>query len=228
MVTMTRHAWALFIAFVLIGTLLAVWVIWMNREDTQMQEQVAVAPGELGTFSIYTNGEYGFSLMYPSGAILEEEFGTEYFLSDAWRVNALPTGTGTPILNVVTYETRSDVSYPRYFVTQVRIGASTDPAEVRRCEQPALEQGEDEQPSVVLNGKEFKVFAFQDAGMMQYVRGVSYRAIHEESCIAIEKIQVGSSYRDDAPSASDIPDEELQAEYAALQMIIDSFSFARL
>lgn len=225
---MTRHAWALFIAFILIGTLLAVWVVWMGRDSTVVEEPVAVAPGELGTFSIYTNGEYGFSLMYPSHAELEQTFSTDHFLSDAWRVNALPTATGTPVLSVVTYQTRSDISYPRYFVAQVRIGASTDPAEVRRCEQAALEQGENQLADVELNGKTFKVFAFQDAGMMQYVRGVSYRTLHEGSCIALEKIQVGSSYRDDAPSVSDISDEALQDEYNALQMIVDSFTFARL
>ncbi len=225
---MNRHFLAAFAGLILIVTLLAAWVLWRGRTAELPEEPLAPqAPGELGTFSIYTNGEYGFSVMYPESAVLDEEFDTKYFLPANWRYNALPTGEGEPVLALVTYAIESQDSYPRHFVTQVRIGASTDPAELVRCEQRATEQGEGELPDVTLNGTTYKAFSFQDAGMMQYVRGISYRTVHEGACVAIEKIQTGSSYRDDAASVKDISDETLQAEYEKLTGIIESFSFAR-
>jgi len=226
---MTRHLLALCSALLLVATLLAAWVVWRGRDDMSVHTpQPVQTPGELGTFSIYTNGEYGFSVMYPNTAIIDETFDEAYFLPDAWRMNALPTGTGTPVIAIVTFMTESDHSYPRHFSTQVRIGASTDPKEVARCEEQASEQGETELPDVTINGTPFKVFSFQDAGMMKYVKGVSYRTVHEGACIAMEAIESGSSYRDDAPSHDDIPDEELQAYYENLHQVIQSFSFARI
>ena len=223
---MKRHLLAIGVAVVLVASLLTAWVMWQGRGEDEQPVSVVEQPGEVGTFSIYTNGEYGFSVMYPSEALLDEVFDPLYRLPSVWRVNALPNETGTPVLNIVTYDTKSEDSYPRYFITQVRIGVSDDPEEVARCEKQASEQGESQLEDVDLNGTTFKAFSFQDAGMMQYVKGVSYRAVHEGRCVAIEKLQIGSSYRDQ-PSEKDIPDESLQAEYADLDMIIRSFSFAR-
>ncbi|MBU0750373.1 hypothetical protein KKH15_02550 [Patescibacteria group bacterium] len=226
---MTRHLLALCSALLLVATLLAAWVVWRGRDDMSPQTQIpAQTPGELGTFSIYTNGEYGFSVMYPNSAIIDETFDQAYFLPSVWRMNALPTATGTPVLAIVTFVTESDHSYPRHFSSQVRIGASADPKEVARCEERATEQGEVELPDVTINGTAFKAFSFQDAGMMKYVRGVSYRTVHEGACIAMEAIESGSSYRDDPESSDDIPDEELQAHYDNLQQVVQSFSFARI
>lgn len=225
---MTRHLTFIGVALVLIITLLSAWAIWRGKVTAPSPEDVAVVPpGEVGTFEIYTNGTFGFSVMYPSTATVMETFEPRYHLPSTWRANALPSGTGEPIVAIVTYTTESDNSYPRYYVAQVRIGASSDPAEVARCTELGVNEGETALPEVTLGGTTFKAFAFQSAGMMQYVKGVSYRAVHEGSCIAVEKVAAGSNYRDDPASERDITDEVLESEYEALSAVVESFSFAR-
>jgi hypothetical protein len=177
--------------------------------------------------AIYTNGTYGFVIRYPETADVTDTFTADYHLPPVWRTNTSQTATGTPIVAVVGYDTRSDHSYPRYFHAMVRIGASADSGEVSSCEKITANRGETALPDTTINGTVFKTFAFQDAGMMQYVKGVSYRAVHEGKCFAIEKIQVGSSYREDPPSAEDVSDEELQKQYANLDKVVASFTFVR-
>lgn len=171
--------------------------------------------------SIYTNGVYGFLVSYPEGALVEEGY------DGNWSTNASTDGSGVPVLSIATYETRSDAHYPRSFVARVRVGVSENAEEVRSCTEPRTNQGETQESDVVLSGHTFKAFSFHDAAMMQYEKGVSYRTVFEGRCYAIEKIVHGSSYREDAPSAEDIPDSVLEAEYQKLDDIVTSFQFAR-
>lgn len=225
---MTRHLSFVLVVVVLLAVIAAVWAVWRGARETEpVEEPVVETPGDVGTFSIYTNGAHGFSILYPEDARLEEAFDPEYHVPNTWRVNALPDVAGTPILALVTFATESENSYPRYYTAQVRIGASSDPREVERCTQPAPEQGETQLADVTLGDTTFSVFSFQSAGMMQYAKGESYRTVHQGLCYAIERIAAGSSYREDPPSPEDIPEEVLEAEYAKLADIIRSFSFAR-
>lgn len=176
---------------------------------------------------IYTNGTYGFAIFYPEAARIEYAFSPDYHLGTQWRAYALPESTGTAILAIIPYSIRSEVSFPRYFNAMVRIGASEDPDEIARCEKPSEDQGEEALSDVSIGGHVWKAFSFEDAGMMQYASGISYRTLHEGRCIAMEQVRTGSSYREGAPSEGDIPEERLAAEYAKLDAIVQSFSFAR-
>jgi hypothetical protein len=158
---------------------------------------------------------------------VEEVFSPQYHIGTVWRALAPTESVGTPILALIAYSTESDHSYPRYFIAQVRVGASTDQAAIKSCEISGANHGEKQLPDVLLNGTSWKAFAFESAGMMQYVKGVSYRTVHEGTCFALEKIVSGSAYRDDPDSPDDVPDGELEARYASLDAIIDTFTFAR-
>lgn len=177
--------------------------------------------------AIYSNGPYGFVLRYPESAIVENSFTSYYHLSSDWRSTALANGTGTPVVSFTIFTTKSEDSYPRYYSALVRIGASVDPKEIAQCLKPVPNQGETALPDVTIGGLVWKAFAFESAGMQQYVRGVSYRIIHEGRCVALEKIAVGSGYRDDPASVKDISDEELQRHYDSLSRIIETFTFVR-
>lgn len=177
--------------------------------------------------AIYTNGTFGFIVQYPESANVENNFSSYYHLAPTWRANPLPNATGTPIVSFSTYSTKSEDSYPRYFDALVRVGASSDKKEIAQCLKVTPDQGETPLPDVVMGGVTWKAFAFQNAGMQQYVRGVSYRTMHEGSCIALEQIAVGSSYREDAPSGKDISDATLEAAYQGLGKIVASFMFVR-
>ncbi len=175
---------------------------------------------------VFTDGEYGFMLRYPHTYEADYTFASFYHLPAAWRVNTLPEATGTPLISVIRYRIASDDSYPRYFDAEVRIGASREPKEIARCETAAAEQNEQQLPDMALGGTMFKAFSFESAGMMQYVKGVSYRTVHEGACIAIEKLAAGSSYREDSPSVNDVPDTKLDAAYASLDAIVATFAFS--
>lgn len=206
----------------------AAWYLTDSRHDSLARpEPVPAATPEVSEgMAIYTNGIYGFSLFYPEQAEVSYEFATSYHLGSSWRANALPDVPGTPIVAIIPYRTSSEDSYPRSFTALVRIGASQDERELRRCEEADVSAGETALPDREIAGRPWKAFAFESAAMMQYVRGVSYRTVFEGRCIALEQIRTGSTYRDMA-SERDIPDEVLDAEYEKLAQIVASFSFAR-
>ncbi len=175
--------------------------------------------------AIYTNGPYGFVIQYPESATVLNTFEPYPGLTPTWRVHALPNATGTPIVSFVTYSTKSESSYPRYFDTMIRIGASTHPKEVSACLKAQPSKGETPLPDVAFGGAIWKTFAFQSDTATQYVKGVSYRTVHEGRCVALEKIAVGSSAG--TQSSGDITEAEQGAQYASLERIVQSFLFVR-
>lgn len=182
------------------------------------------APGPIGSFSIYTNGEHGFVVSYPRDARIEDMFSSQYHAGTAWRSNALAHATGTPLVAFIVTDIENEFSFPRYYTAQVRIGVSDHPDEIEQCEQAQLEQGEVALPEIVINGERFSTFSFADAGMMQYVKGVSYRTLRDNRCYAIERIASGSSYRESV-SENDLTEEELEAQFEALIPIVESIQF---
>ncbi len=220
------------LGFVLLLALIAGGVAWYLVSSHQQAVGGAVAPVASTTEAftgeaIYTNGPSGFVIRYPETATVEDVFSSYYHLGTGWRANALPNATGTPVVAIVTFDTKSDHSYPRYYDSMVRIGVSSDKRELAGCLVVTKDQGETPLPDATFGGATWKVFAFENAGMMQYVRGVSYRTIHEGKCVAVEKIATGSIYRDDKPSADDIADEVLAKHYEGLDRIVQSFLFVR-
>jgi len=219
--------------FFLLGALLAViaaasvsYLVLSERQVAGVGEDASSTPNLTGQ-ALFTDGEYGFSLRYPETDQTDYTFASFYHLPANWSALALPDATGTPIIAIIGYRTKSEHSYPRYFDAEVRIGASTDPKELAACTTLRAENGETALPDTVIGGTTWKAFAFQSAGMMQYVKGVSYRTVHEGVCIALEQIETGSSYRDDPASANDIPDTVLEAKYHALDSVVKTFQFSR-
>lgn len=204
-----------------------IWMVVRTPVPEPIPEDGMVeTPSDLTGRAIYTSGEYGFAVFYPETAqLIENALPSTYRIQDQWRVNAI--AEGDPIVTIVAYSTESDHSYPRYYHALVRVGASADPDELAACEHATPDRGEVELPDTAFGGATWKVFSFGDAGMQQYVRGVSYRTVHEDRCIAVEKIAIGSSYREDPASADDIADEVLMSRYEGLDQIIESFTFAR-
>ncbi len=226
---MNRATFILFLILILAIGGGSVWYLMQTREASLVRpEQTSTTTSMLNEGkAIYTNGPYGFMVLYPETSDVGYEFSSAYHLGSSWRANALPESTGIPIVEIVPYSVASDHSYPRYFTALVRVGASEDPKELANCLKATPNQGETALPDVTINDTTFKAFSFQNAGMMQYVSGVSYRVLHEGKCIAVEKIRTGSSYREDAPSTDDVPDSVLDSRYQALDQIIESFKFVR-
>ncbi len=198
-----------------------------------VSQHTAITPGDTASTTpnltgqaLFSDGEYGFTIHYPDSYQTEYTFASFYHLPANWRENALPEATGTPLIAIIGYRSESNHSYPRYYDAEVRVGASHDPKEVARCLTASTDQGEEQLPDRILGNTAFKAFSFQSAGMMQYVKGISYRALRNGSCIAVEKVAAGSSYRDDPVSKDDIPQATLDKAYAALDSVVAAFAFS--
>lgn len=221
---MARTIITLLVLLIVIGAGVSVYLIMSKRSVAPPQQQNP--SGTLEGQAIFTDGEHGFSIQYPDTYKTDYTFTTFYHLPAYWRSDADPDATGTPVIAIIGYRTQSDNSYPRYYTAEVRIGVSRDPKELARCENAATDHGETAQPDVTIGGATFKVFAFQSAAAMQYLRGVSYRTIHNGTCYAIERLATGSNYRDDPPSEQDISDETLMRSYDALDSVVQTFRFS--
>lgn len=200
------------------------WWFGFRNTDKEPEPIPEVPAIELSEgLSIYTNGEEGFLVAYPEGAEVSEVFDTNR-LPNAWSVNARVDSSGTPLVSVTTYRVTNATSYPRDYTAELRIGKSSDAEDVRRCLEPRGSETAGVEKAI--GDTTFVSFAFGDAAMMQYVKGTSYRTVHNDACWAIESIATGSSYRD-AASDADLSEEQLQTEYARLTGVVESFRFVR-
>jgi hypothetical protein len=218
-----------FYAVIGVGILLVISAIWWGTQHKHTAlpisgtspQPVATDTPTLTGMSIYTTGQYGFSIFYPSSLHVVNSFDTQYLLPNSWRSNAV--ATGTPILEILGYQTTSTTSYPRYFESEIRIGRSDDPKELAACSVAGAE--ESKKGDTEIGGEDWKTFSLGDNAMMQYVQGTSYRTVHDGYCYALEQLETGSDYRD-ASSTSDIPDSILAGKYTDLAPIVSTFVFA--
>ena len=139
----------------------------------------------------------------------------------SWRVNGGAHGKTIAVIPV--YYIKNAPAYPQYYGVEVRIGASTDPSDVKHCFDEGSSLGVTQEN---INGSLFHVFKLNDAGMMQYMKGNSYRVVHNGACIAIEQLAAGSDYRDEA-SARDIPDATLEKYFDLAGDVVRSFVFTK-
>lgn len=102
-------------------------------------------------------------------------------------------------------------SYPLYFDAETRVGVSTDPGEVAHCTGGLTDQ-DISGSTITINDIPFTVYTIQDAAMMQYIEGLSYRTVHNNTCYVIEQLKTGSSYHNEE-KASDIPQSTLDNYY---------------
>lgn len=115
-------------------------------------------------------------------------------------------------------------TFPRYFAAELRIGVSKNSTEVRNCYNDNQSYRINRKTERNIGGMTFQRFEISDAAMMQYLQGESYRAIVNDSCLAIEKLKTGSSYQD-TPSPKDIPQSVLDGYYNSVDEIINTIRF---
>lgn len=168
---MTRFGWLVFVIVLLvIAGIIGGWYLVMKYHPP-VPAPVAVmatttAEKDLSSSSIYTNGTYGFSVVYPAKDTVTETF-------TPWRSGAV--ATGTPLVAFAD----SDGT--------VRISASTNSKEVKACMKPG--PAETALADLSLGSTTFNAFTHDDVGTDNEQRIMSYRAIHEKACISIETIR---------------------------------------
>lgn len=190
---MTRFGWMVLVSVLLvIAGAIGVWFVISTQfvKPVPSPEATSTPQTDLSDRSIYTNGEYGFSVIYPGSDAVAETF-------TPWRSGT--TATGTPLLSITDPE------------GSIRIGASSDAKEVKACEKagPAEKLGTD----MHVGSTTLKAFTHDQLGTEKEIRITSYRAVHENACIALETFQ---------PLTNGIV-----ATSTRISEIVSSFSFAR-
>jgi hypothetical protein len=166
----------------------------------------------------YQNKEYGFEIKYPRNLQIETTFRSYYHLSNKWRAEAYDETKGKPVISIPIYRiSNSDssgryITYPLYFSAELRIGVSSDTTDIANYLKYYPTESGFSPMTVIINGIVFHKFAIHEAGMSQYLNGISYRAIHHGKCYVVEQLETGSSAIDE-PNPKDIPDSVLNSYY---------------
>jgi hypothetical protein len=166
---MTRFGWLVVLS--ILGLLILGTTAFFLLRDTQELAPVAdiasTTPAiDPGTVSIYTNGEYGFSFVYPASArILDDQPAT----MSPWRTR---TGNGVLIVSVVGAE------------GEVLVGMSSDKAQVAACTK--LGSSEVMGSPEVHGSTTWSVFTSEKLGTEVERLVTSYRTVRDDSCYAVE------------------------------------------
>lgn len=167
---MTRFGWLVLLAVLLVlGGIIGGWYLLMKYRPPQAapQEAATTTPEtDLSASSIYTNGIYGFSFIYPEKDAIADTFAP-------WRAGAVATGTA--LVQVIDAD------------GTIRIGASQNAKETKACVKSG--SAENAIPDLRLGSTTFKGFTHDSIGTDNQQRITSYRAIHEKACVAIEVSQ---------------------------------------
>ena len=187
------------------------------------------SPKPRSGLSVYNNVKYGFSLEYPDKLIPQKTFKSFYHLSNKWRAEIFTDNPkGVPVVSIPIFQIDNNTgvykSYPLYYDVEVRVGVSDDPSDVKNCLISTQESATS--TIVTINGTDFWKFDLSNAGMMQYLKGYSYRTIHNNECFVMEQLATGSSYRE-SPNPNDISDNVLNSYFNSAGKIIESFKFTR-
>lgn len=174
---MTRLGWVVVLGICCVLAIICGFFIWHHVQTEAPTESTGHATTTSSvnpaTLSIYTNGEYGFSLFYPSDAKLTDAYSTTTLSGVSWRIGA--TGTGTPVVRIQNNS------------AEIRVGMSTAAKEVHAC--TTAGPAETAQGPYTVGSTTWQEFTFQKVGTDNEQRVTSYRTVHDSSCYALELFQ---------------------------------------
>ena len=192
-------------------------------------------------WKIYVNKQWGFTISYPNNLSISETSPDNYFFTTDWSAivgndyilekdatvrttnNVANNGgkrsiTTIPLFNKVGANARGD-GY--YFRTDLTIGASSFPADLKNCLSGNFKIAVDKQGKQKIGRNFFSVFRAVDSGMSQYAEVTSYRILHHDVCFALEIIVAGSS-----DATREVLQQGEQAKQVA-KSIIQTFQFTK-
>jgi len=195
---MNRTNWLIVasIALAVVGVAFLVWGFSRQSSVLEPQDERTLFIDQKD-LSLYANGEFGFSLVYPAAAeVLDPASGAEAF---PWRTGAnSESGTPTASFHLPAGE--------------LRIGVGESEEARRACLTSA--PFEQSAGTRTLGETTWQVFIFEQLGM-ENVRGItSYRVLHGEQCFAIETLLLRAD-----PVAKETADR--------FDFMLSNFSFAR-
>jgi len=228
---MKKYSLVLFCAGICIFSC-AIAGYFLTRKIVTTPQDIAASQNTTSSFSVpsgwitYSNNAYGFSISHPASLTPETTFSNNYHLSSSWRSGAFEEKTnGRAIIAFPVFRVEQSNTYPRYFDGELRVGASMDQYDIQHCMDNDQGSMDGEIATKNINGIEFTAFPIHDAAMMQSIKGVSYRAIRNGICFAMEALVSQSNYRDDPITSSTLSDETLDSYYKTIEAIAATFRF---
>jgi len=142
----------------------------------------------------YADPGHGFRIAVPDGVTLRRGFAGSYLENGQWKAYAGPDSRGESL--VALQLPGSD----RIAMGELRIGASSDAAEVRRCARPPDAAAGPAEP-VSVGGVDYARFTAQDAAMSHYLAVEGYRAVRGGRCYAVDLLVYGTNPQVYSPPA---------------------------
>ena len=172
-----------------------------------------------GSPDVFLNPAWGFHIEVPTGWMLRRDFQSSYLANGAWKTFAPPGSKGEPVLSLTMPGSDSITD------AEIRIGASRDPAEVRRCTAPPSAVVAGSAATQRIDGVSFTTFEAGDAAMSHHLHVHAYRVVHEGACYAIDLLVFGVNPEVYDPPATP-PFSDARA-FDAMRAVIRTFGFER-
>jgi hypothetical protein len=163
------------------------------------------------------DGAWGFRIDTPPGWTLRHDFQSSYLANGAWKTFAAPDSQGQPVLSLAVPGSNQVTD------AEIRIGASRDPVEVRRCTEPPSTVVAGSVATQRINGVPFTTFEARDAAMSHRLDVRAWRAAHGGACYAIDLLVFGVNPQVYDPPAT-APFSDAHA-FEAMGAVLRSFAF---
>jgi len=180
----------------------------------------------------YRNDQYGFLLVIPATSTPSTTFKSFYALASNWRALTAPGSKGVGVVSIPVFSVNNNQGsaegkpFPLYYDAEVRVGVSSNASDVASCLQKDAGYTSEPEQDVVLSGVTFKAYTFSDQAMMQYIKGVSYRAVHNGACFVVEQLATGSVYTDPTMTAG-MSQATLDSYFEEAGTIARTFQFTK-
>lgn len=163
----------------------------------------------------YVDHHHDFKIKYPATALIKRGFDSYYLMGKSWRYGA-DGKTGRAVLSIsLPTKTKADSAD-----IAVRIGVSDNDADIANC--LAGSTGHKR-----INGVMFSTVPFADTAMSKTLQGVSYRAVYQQHCYAIEQVLTYSVASIDNAAERQAVIDQLEKSYRQLETVVKTFKFLK-
>lgn len=167
-----------------------------NNTPPSRSAEPAKESGGPAASHAFVSDAWDFRIDTPPGWTLRRDFRSGYLANDSWKTFAAPDSRGEAVLSLIVPGSNSITD------AEIRIGASSDPAEVRRCTEPPSAAVAGSVTTQRVNGVPFTTFEARDAAMSHHLDVQSWRVVHDGACYAIDLLVFGVNPRVYDPPAT--------------------------
>jgi hypothetical protein len=168
-------------------------------------------------WNIGRSDNYGFEIKYPSFISPLTTAPSAYLVGNGWTCRTESGSKGEVIASFVACQLLDEPSEEYSFNAELRIGANSNPNEVKNC----LNFWNMTPVDVNINGEELRRFETNDAGLGNRAGIDVYRTIHNNICFSIEKLEYGHLYDELEASSSPHYNYEYSQKYNSCRKITD-------